>query len=284
VAFGQAIELDTTHFLASFGGGLEYYIADNLALGLQVKYLLGPDQEYRLDGARGDFSVDAPLTMLSIRVLGPQLRPQEFADLQAPPPTRLYFGPRLGAGIPADRSVGPGLRWTPESNSIGDWNQAFGLFFGASFGPHFAVELAAETMEGRLEVEGRGTIGEMASYTLMPIARWRFPLRGGRLAPYALAGVGLGFSEFNDRRPAGAGLDIGESKTGWAGTLGAGAEWFVLSNLAAFAEARYTFHRGTGISLDDEPERGMDLDSINLSLGVRIFFADFHRQREQPVR
>jgi hypothetical protein len=249
-----------------------------------VKYLLGGDQEYRIDGVAGDFSVDAPLTMLSIRVLGPQLRPQEFADLQPTPPTRLYFGPRIGGALPADRSIGPGLRWTPEPNSLGDWNQAFGLFFGASFGPHFALELSGEVMEGRLEVDGYGTIGEIGTYNLMPLARWRFPLRGGRVAPYAVAGVGLALSEFNDRREAGADVDVDESTTGLAATVGGGVEWFALPNLAAFAEARYVFHRGTSIRLDGGPERDMDLDSINLQLGVRIFFADFHRKREQPVR
>ena len=61
---------------------------------------------------------------------------------------------------------------------------------------------------------GGRTIGEFAMYTGMPTLRGRYPVLDGRLTPYALAGLGFGYTEFNDRKQPGFGVDVGG--TSWA--------------------------------------------------------------------
>ena len=53
----------------------------------------------------------------------------------------------------------------------------------------------------------------------MPQVRVRYPLLGGRLTPYALAGVGVAFTEFNDRKPPGYDVAVETPGTVLVGTI-----------------------------------------------------------------
>ena len=123
-----------------------------------------------------------------------------------------------------------------------------------------------------LNLENVGAIGEYAVAAIVPQARFRYPLLEGRLMPYAMAGVGLGYSEFNDRKPSGAGVKIDGNPYGVSGLLGVGIEYFVTSNIAFNFETRYLFSRGQTIQIDGGSERDGNFDSVLFSLGLRVFF------------
>jgi hypothetical protein len=55
------------------------------------------------------------------------------------------------------------------------------------------VELVGEGYETTLEFQGVGSLGEYAVWDVIPHLRLRYPVADGRVVPYALAGVGLGY-------------------------------------------------------------------------------------------
>ena len=102
--------------------------------------------------------------------------------------------------------------------------------------------------------------------------RARYPVMGDRLVPYALAGVGLGFLEDNDRTVVGVDPTvprISAQNFGVVGTIGAGLEYFIFNNMALGVESRYVRHNNT-IEADGR-DRTVELDTILLTTGLRIY-------------
>ena len=120
-----------------------------------------------------------------------------------------------------------------------------------------------------------GGLGEFATHTVIPQLRARYPMSGGQVVPYAVAGVGVSFTELNDASPVAEELSIDADDTGMVATLGGGVEYFVMSNVSLSAEARYLFSRDLEVSIDDGPEREGNLDSVLLSISLRAYMADF---------
>ena len=108
---------------------------------------------------------------------------------------------------------------------------------------------------------------------MVPQLRLRYPLRQGRLTPYALAGVGVSFTEINDQKEPVFDFDIDIDGNTWdvVGALGAGVEYFVASNIALGMEAKYLISRGHEIRLEGRTS-DVKLDSLLFSFGLRIFF------------
>lgn len=70
-------------------------------------------------------------------------------------------------------------------------------------------------------------------------------------------------------------LSIDADDTGVVATLGGGIEFFVMSNASLSAEARYLFSRDLAVSIDAGPEREGNLDSVLLSIRLRVYMAAF---------
>ncbi len=274
--FGLSVDTDASTPLGSIGGGLEYFIADNIALGFEGKYLFGGDVQYEIEGTPLETSPNAPLLMVSLRVFYPELRPALLAESRDQVPARFYFGLLAGGAIPVNDEVFAGIEAEPEPPAYFDtFNQLFGFLVGMNFGRYLGVEVSAETSEMKLHLPGRGDIGEFANHTIVPQLRARYPMMDGRVVPYAVAGVGVSFAELNDTLPAAEGLSVDVGNTGIAATLGGGVEYFFMSNASLSLEARYLFSRGHTLTIDDGPERDGNLDSVRLSLGLRVYMADF---------
>jgi opacity protein-like surface antigen len=272
--FGLAVDADRTVAVGAIGGGLEYFIADNLAVGIEVKYLFSGGQSIEIDGVRHANDIDSLLTFLTLRLFYPELRPAPLAESRDDVPVRLYLGVRLGAALLTDDSAFPSIETGKDTGSIG-FNWLYGIAVGANFGRYLGAEVAFEGHEVRLAVPGLGSIGEYALYTIMPQVRVRYPLMGGRLQPYALAGVGGSYAEFNDGKPRSANLRIDAKDFTAAGAVGAGIEYFVTSNIAVNFEAKYNVVRGHVVKIEGlSAERGV-LDSVYLGFGLRIFLAQF---------
>jgi opacity protein-like surface antigen len=109
----------------------------------------------------------------------------------------------------------------------------------------------------------------------VPQVRLRYPLLDGRLVPYLLAGVGYAAAEINDRKPAGAGVNIQASRSGLAVTVGGGLEYLVTRNVAVGMETKYLYTHGLTLQLAGGTTHEANLGPVFVSLALRVYLADF---------
>jgi opacity protein-like surface antigen len=200
------------------------------------------------------------LTLLAVPALS---HAQDTDDIRG------YLGVRLGITAAYDTDIGGGLSATPNE-------QVLGVSLGVNLGRYLGVEIAGDGWERNMRLGGR-TIGEFAMYTGMPTVRARYPLLEGRLTPYALAGVGVGYTEFNDRKRPGFGVNVGGSSWGVVGALGVGVEYFVANNIAVGIEAKYVLSRGQEVRVNGR-QQSLDLDTLLATAGIRLFFPEVKRR------
>ena len=274
-----AIEGATTSLpVATLGAGIEYYFADNLAVGIEVKYLFAEDQTIRLDGARHSQQVASLFTTLGLRLLIPEHRPQPPLVAGAPAPARLYLGLRAGGAISTDTDAFSNVEIRPEPPAyFSTANQFFGAALGLDFGRHLGVELTFDAYEVVLATPDGRSLGEMALVSFIPQLRLRYPVLDVRLVPYAIGGIGLGHAERNDTKPPGADVDIDNSSFGFAAAVGGGVEYFVASNIAVGLEARFLTNRGHTVQIAGGREASGHYDAVTIALTLRVFLARFGR-------
>ena len=271
-------DAEQTRLVGTVGAGIEYYFADNLAVGVEVKYLAAGDTTLRIDGARESQQVASLFTTLGLRLLVPEHRPQPPVALGEPAPRRLYLGVRAGAAISTDTDAFSNVDIRPEPPAyFGTGNQFWGVALGMDFGRYLGVELAAEGYEAVLATSALGSLTEVAVYSIVPQLRLRYPLLDGRLVPYAIGGVGASYVEKNDTKQPGMDLDIETSTWGLAAAVGAGVEYFVASNIALGLEARYLTSRGHTIQINGGPEASGHYDAVTVALTLRVVLAQFGR-------
>ena len=269
---------DTSLPVGTLGAGLEYYFADNLAVGAEIKYLVAGDTTFRIDGARHSQPVASLFTTLGLRLLVPERRPPPPLGAGEPAPARLYFGFRAGSAIATDTRAFSNVEIRPEPPAyFSTGNQFFGVALGLDLGRYLGVELAADGYEVVLATPAQGSLTEMALVHVIPQLRVRYPLLEGRVVPYAIAGVGVGHAERNDRKQAGTGVEIENSSFGVAAAVGAGVEYFVASNIALGLETRFLTSRGHTIRIDGGREASGHYDAVTVALTLRVFLARFGR-------
>ena len=199
------------------------------------------------------------LVLVSVLAVAPSSHAHDTDDLRG------YLGVRLGITAAYDTDIGGGLGATPNE-------QVLGVSLGVNLGRYLGVELAGDGWERNMRL-ARRTIGEFAMYTAMPMLRVRYPLLDGRLTPYALAGLGAGYTEFNDRKRPGFDVDIGGTSWGVVGALGVGAEYFVANNIAIGVEAKYILSRDQDVRLNGR-QQSLDLDTLLATGGIRLYFPE----------
>lgn len=59
-------------FCGSVGTGVEYFVMNNVALGVELKYLIGSDSKIQVDGHDRDLDVDAFIYAFGLRVFYPE--------------------------------------------------------------------------------------------------------------------------------------------------------------------------------------------------------------------
>jgi opacity protein-like surface antigen len=275
-AAGRSMSLGDAAFVGAVGGGVEYLVADNVGLGLEGKYVMSTTRTLRFGGDRQDFDVNTGLLSLSMRLLYPQLAPSHGVDPGGSGPGSFYIGLRAGLAYPVHHHVFGPVTAEPEPASVGPLDQLYGAALGMTIGRYVGVEIPFEGYEMQLELPGFGPLGEYALYSVVPQARFRYPVLD-RVWPYALGGVGISFGEFNDPAPGTQriGFVHGEDDYGIAGVLGSGIEWFLATNICLTGEVRYLFARGHSLRIGDSTQFGGNLDSLLLSLGLRVFLFEF---------
>ena len=62
----------STAFTGAVGAGLEYFVMNNVSLGMELKYIVGMDNQLTVSGEHHDLSLDAFIYTFGIRVFYPQ--------------------------------------------------------------------------------------------------------------------------------------------------------------------------------------------------------------------
>ena len=271
-AFGRSIRNDDSAvLLGTVGAGLEYFVADNIAIGAEVKYVLAGDATVRVDGAPRNQEIQAPLFAVGLRLLVPETTPASVAARERSTDVRVYLGARVGAAITTNRSGFDSLTIEPEPPAyFSEANQLFGAVVGVDLGRHWGIELVAEGYEVRLADSTGRSLTEAAIVTIIPHVRWRYPLLGGRVVPFVSAGVGLGHIELNDAKAPSNGRDIGGSTFGVAAAGGGGVEYFVASNISLGVDAKYQTTRGHTFRLDRR-ERDAHAEAVIAAFTLRAY-------------
>ena len=133
--FGVSIQSEPSTPVGTLGAGIEYFIADNIAIGAEVKYLFAGRQTLRVGGAPHSVDVSTPLTSLGLRLFFPELRPPAPVAEREPAPLRLYLNARAGVALPTATDIGSGIEMRPVPPAIGgELAQYFGLAFGMDIG------------------------------------------------------------------------------------------------------------------------------------------------------
>lgn len=270
---GVSVDIPGSTVVGVIGGGVEYFLADNVAAGVEIKYLIA-DQTVRINGVSRSEDLDSLYSAFGLRLFFPEHKPAPRVDAPDGIPARFYIGAQLGVALLTDADSMPGVELHPEPAALGSANYFIGGVIGVDLGRHFGVELMGGGYEVRVHVPGRGSVGEEAIYAIIPQLRVRYPVLDDRLIPYAIAGVGAGYTEFNDRKPRGLDFAIDATSWGVAATVGAGIEYLIASNIGAAVEARYLTSRGHTIKIADGRTESAHVDAVLLTVGLRVYLFD----------
>lgn len=266
------VDADSVRLGVVAGGGLEYFIADNVTVGFEAKYMWLGDRDVTVSGQQYSPNFSSTLLTFGLRVYLSENEPHPLAEMQDPIPDRFYFGVRLGASILTDDHWENGVTLKPVVAAAWEsLNHAGGLSLGANFGTHWGAEFAIDFNEYILNVEPYGHIAEYSVYRLLPQLRLRWPMSRGRLVPYILAGGGVTYDEFNDRKPNGGGLDVDTLAWHPAVTAGAGLEYFLVRNFSINADVRWLYTWGHSLSIDGGPAAKGDFSDVQFFLGFRVY-------------
>lgn len=140
----------------------------------------------------------------------------------------------------------------------------WGLSVGRNLNGHWGIELAGDAWERYLD------LGEESINAIIPQVRYRYPLLRNRLVPYAIAGVGPVFLQFNDRTSLGVGREI-ESE-GWrlGASVGGGLEYFFNNNMAFVLEGKYLWVDRMSFTVDGHNDP-IDMSNALVSIGFRAY-------------
>ncbi len=250
---------DSSTVVGSLSAGFDWFLSENVAIGLEGRYLIHPNQDAEVafqapSGRVTRFEDDLNLTSISLLA---QIR--MFPGQQAAPgrPRRLFLaddGPfdtderRLwvagwfGYDFLFSRNAGGGARLRDEG---GDFNLTRGGGVGFNFDRHWGVELQVLATPLNLRVAGLEKIAEVNDTAFLPTLRWRWPWLDGRLVTFLTAGLGVAMLEVNDPRlvlevPDGRGGATQVQAPKWSpddrplmvGAVGAGVEYFLNRHLS----------------------------------------------------
>jgi opacity protein-like surface antigen len=207
---------DSFTVVGSIATGLEYFLTPNVAAGFELRSLIHPDQDASVQfggpGAPGTRS-GGTLNLTSISALahlrlflgqpaGPEGRNRRlFLADHGPFDTdarRIYLSALFGYDFLFDKDVGGGVKLRDEG---GDFNLSLGGALGMNFDAHWGAEVQLLVTELNLRKDPFGKFAELSDFAVLPTLRYRWSLCGGRLVPFATAGLGVAFYDVGDRRP-----------------------------------------------------------------------------------
>lgn len=278
--FGREIDADVTRAGFVLGGGLEYFLADNIAVGFEGKYLWMDEVDVRVDGVAYPKDLSSFMGALSLRVYFSENFPRPLVEESPPSPSRLYFGIQYGGAALTDDRITSDIKLDAEASAWGGlFNQVGGVRLGADLGSNWGVEFALDVTEGNLLVDDLGAVGEYSLYPALFQLRLRQPLGRGRWVPYFLAGGGIMYAEFNDKKEPGQNLDVDAKGVYPALGVGGGIEYFVARNFSMNLETRWIYSWDHAFTVGTGPEEKGDLSLFQAQIGFRLYLLELGKNR-----
>lgn len=270
-ARGRQIDIEDYTFTVAAGGGMEYFIADNVAFGVEGKYLWINPIDGTVDGRSTRVDLSSALFTFGLRIFFDENEPQPRIQPGEPSPWRFYFGVRVGGAILTDDEWTSDVKLTPEGNAVGGTvNQTGALLLGVDFRSGWGIELAADYLEQCIRVNGLGTVGEYSMGTIIPYLRLRRPLGDGRWQPYVVAGAGAAYAEFNDSKTV-VGSNVDASGFYPAVGVGGGIEYFVARNFSFSLDARWLYTWDHKIKIENGGQKTGDISAFLVGAGFRVY-------------
>jgi opacity protein-like surface antigen len=210
------IKADDSTIAGSVAAGLDYFLSSNVAIGVSLHSFIYPDQEAHLIerdrfnritlDTKRDFN-QTTIALLAHLKLFPgepgQGDQRGLMDLliakNGPFDTDELRGYFIGVGGHTQMfsdEFGGGI----ELKAPGDFNATLGGGMGVNFDRNWGAEILLTNTDPNVNLRPLGKFAEFSNFTVMPQARFRWPFLGGRLVPYATAGVGVAFYNINDKR------------------------------------------------------------------------------------
>lgn len=258
------------HPAGTVGGGVDYFIRDNLAIMLEGKYLMSGDVSYRSADADGSFGLSQGIFTGGLRLFYPELHAERGEQVADTGTVGFYVHPRIGAAILIHGTPFHGVEASAEQPIVADEvTPVFGVSLGAEVRRFAAVEVSFENYELNLTVPGTGRVGEYAVFPITVQSRFRRSMLADRIEPYALFGVGGEMAQLNDRTTAGRKIDVSGSDVAVVGDVGIGVDYRLMSNVTLGGQAKYIISRGHKFRVNGVEKQG-NLDSLLFSVGVTV--------------
>lgn len=266
-----------TRAVTTLGLGLEYFLRDNIAFGVEGKYFILGSGSFTAHGAETEMGLNTGTMTFGFRLFYPELHPSEPGT----PPRgrnwwRFYGALRTGGALSVHKQIFPGVSTTPGQQILGSrFTMMFGAALGLDLGDYFGVEASFENYVLKLSLPGTGPIGKYSIFPILLQPRLRYPLLDGRLEPYLLGGIGAELAEPDKPNDNAMGVLVSGRDVGLAGSLGAGIQYYVMDDIGINAELKYVFSRGLDFQIDGQPEVSGNNDALLLSIGLRAYLFDF---------
>jgi opacity protein-like surface antigen len=262
---------DDTVALGAFGAGVEYFVADNITLGVEAKYYYPFEPDVRLNnGLRTGLDASNIGVTAGMRIYPDSLGAGRIHSRVTPPAKdsdamRGYIAVRVGEALFTNPKAVSNLDIENPSGILGN------MAIGVNFNKYLGIELASEYTRAQLT----SAVGDVSGYpvwTITALGRLRYPILEDRLTPYLVAGGGVGLGEGGDLdQPIAVTGFIADQESSVVGVVGSGVEYFLESNVALSFEVKYTASFDTRIRLNRE-EVFLSPEFVSFSGGLRIFF------------
>ena len=242
---------DDATIAGTLAAGFDYFLAPSVAVGASLHSWIYPDIDTSMtvlnDAGGVVFSDESTMNLTSVALLmhirvfpgqpasadGTRARRLFIAD-HGPFDTddrRYYLYAAAGDMLFLDDKVGDRVAL----RAPGDLNWGLGCGLGVNLGGHWGVELQLLSTDPNINFDVQGKFAEMGNFVILPQLRYRWQFRGGRLVPFATAGLGATINDNNDHRTVvdqyakGARytpvVDMEESSV--VGSVGVGLEYFL---------------------------------------------------------
>ena len=249
-----------------------YFLRDNIAFGVEGKFYIMGRGSFTALGEQGSLDLNTGTMTFGFRLFYPELHPEASS---APHKwARFYGGIRIGGVFTVEEQVFVGIDSVPGQSFFGTRiGKALGAGAGVDLGRYYGVGHVRD-YGPQFNVPGVGSIGKFALYPILLQGRLRYPLLGGAVEPYLIGGLGVELAEPD--KPNQNAMDLGTSgrDTGFAASLGAGAQYFLTRDIALAAEFKYIFSRDIQYRIDSEPTQNGDADALFFTLGLRAYLFD----------
>lgn len=243
------LEADRSSIVGGVALGADYFLAEDVAVGLALHSFIYPDLDTKLveynQGNRIVARYNSSVNLTSIAALvhlrfffgqaGPPGERRLFLADRGPFDTdeRRFYIYALGGHMQVlDTDFGGGVT----TRAPGDNNAMLGGGLGVNLSRHWGAEVQMFNTEPNLGFTAIGKFAELSTFAVIPMARFRWQFFGGRLVPFATAGVGVSFADINDERRRLDQFGVGtvttpraelEDDTTVVGSVGIGIEYFL---------------------------------------------------------